>query len=101
MFHVGLDAWYAERVVDDLSTEPSLSMEQYAQPHQHLIFGNRDASPRQKLLCASKEGSINNGIDACFASNPQVLRIVRQLLSEPLRCAVIDDIANVVLVLEK
>src|SRR4051812_48189357 len=77
-----------------------LRIEQYAQPNQHLIVRNLKAPLRHGLLGPRKEASVNDRIDGRIVANPQIGRIVDQLLSQTPGCPVVHDVPDIVLVLE-
>src|SRR5438045_183064 len=86
------------RVVDDGPTQLSLSMESRPQPQQHLIFRNLDAPLGYEFLCTRKDAGIDDWSDSCETSNPPLLRIAHLLLSKGSGSAVVNDIADVVLI---
>ena len=98
VLHVRRDVIETERRVDDARVELSAPAQREAQAQQHLIFGNLHAPFGQQFLCACENADVHDRLDLRSASDPGVIRILDQLLPQPSRGAIVDGLADVVLV---
>src|SRR6185295_18982685 len=100
MLDVACDRREAGRGFDDSGREFPLATERETKPAQHLVFRNRDVPLSHDLLSALKEILVDYRRHHVWAQNPQMIGIVYLRLSETAGCSVVDEIADIVLILE-
>src|SRR6266511_98074 len=100
MLDVACDGRKAGRIFNDAGRELSLATERQAESAQHLVFRDRDVPLSHDLLSALKKVPVDRRRHHVWAPNPQMIGIVYLRLSETAGCSVVDEIADIVLVLE-
>src|SRR4051794_27266437 len=100
MLDVACDRRESGRIFNDAGREFSFATEGQAESAQHLVFWNRDVPFSHDLPSALKEVLVDRRRHHVWAPNPQMIGIVYLRLSETAGCSVVDEIADIVLVLE-
>src|SRR6266702_4420734 len=100
MFAIRCSAWKANGIVDERRAYAAFFHQRSTQARQHLFFRHLYAAFSQEFLGLQEDVHLNDRVDTALASDPKVGRIGYLLLSQLPRQAVVDQIANVVLVPE-